>query len=163
MDRSADLLLPASEAARQLGLSPSGLRRLAMGYERVHGALPRDDRGGRLWTGEALARLDAARALVAAEGAPSVERALDLMASGQAPALATPVRPAPEAERHAELLARLDALGLALQAVARLGEDQGRRLAALEEENQKLRAALPAPASPPARRPWWGRLFGRRA
>jgi DNA-binding transcriptional MerR regulator len=53
------------EAARRLGVSPSGLRRVASAYEEVHGPLNRrGGTGARLFTVEALERLAQARALV---------------------------------------------------------------------------------------------------
>jgi hypothetical protein len=62
--------------SEQLGVSPSGLRRLASIYESVHGDLPKDAMGGRLWEPQAVARLEAAKALVNAGRVKSVREAL---------------------------------------------------------------------------------------
>lgn len=62
-------LLEPSAAAERLGVSASGLRRLAPIYEQVHEPLPRRGTGdkskrARLWSVEAVERLQDARALV---------------------------------------------------------------------------------------------------
>lgn len=63
--------------AERLQVSSSGLRRLAAIYEGVHGALPKDPMGGRLWSPQAVARLEAAKALVDAGRVKSVREALE--------------------------------------------------------------------------------------
>ncbi len=92
----AELLLPPREAASQLGVAPSTLRRLATVYASVYGpdSLPWSDGGkgggSRLWTGEAVERTRAARGLVESGRASSFELALRMLkdAPVQLPALA---------------------------------------------------------------------------
>ena len=62
--------------AGRLGVSASGLRRLAAIYEGVFGELPKDAMGGRLWEAQAVARLEAAKMLVDAGRVKSVKDAL---------------------------------------------------------------------------------------
>lgn len=62
--------------AGRLGVSASGLRRLAAIYEGVFGELPKDAMGGRLWEAQAVARLEAAKTLVDAGRVKSVKDAL---------------------------------------------------------------------------------------
>jgi DNA-binding transcriptional MerR regulator len=69
-------LLPA-DAAEQLELSPSTLRRYAAAYEDVHEALPRDRQGRRLWTPEALDRLSAAKELLESGAVNSIKAGLE--------------------------------------------------------------------------------------
>lgn len=77
-----EMVLPPREAALQLGVAPSTLRRLATVYTDVFGtdALGWSDGGkgggSRLWTGEALRRTRAARELVESGRASSFELAL---------------------------------------------------------------------------------------
>lgn len=66
---------PPSEVQGRLGVSASGLRRLAGIYERSVGQLPRDERG-RVWPEEAIGILEAARAAVREQRAVSIEAAL---------------------------------------------------------------------------------------
>ena len=73
---------PPADVARRLGISGAGLRRLAQGYERVFRPLPRDPKHGRLWPEDAIRYMEAARAMVGAGKAVSVEAALDTLARG---------------------------------------------------------------------------------
>ncbi len=73
-------------AARRLGVSPSGLRRLAGAYSEVYGELQKDASGtSRIWSGEAVARLESARALMAAGRARSIKDALLAVEGGATP------------------------------------------------------------------------------
>lgn len=74
MNEPPEVFTP-EQAARALGISPSGLRRLASIYERVRHELPRES-AKRVWHHEALAELKRARELVATHKAPSIEAAL---------------------------------------------------------------------------------------
>ncbi len=136
-------LLPPHLAARALGVSPATLRRYAALWERAVGPLPRDPRGGRLWPGEALARLRAAREAHLREGLPLEEALARSEATSPAAGLALP--------SEGEALVLLRALAERLERVE--GE-----LRALREENARLREALRA--LEPPRRPWW-RFWGR--
>ncbi len=79
----------AATAAQAVGVSVSGLRRLAPIYEEVYGELPRGGRGSgdspRLWPQDAAARLFTARTMVAAGQYRSVRDALLAMERGSAP------------------------------------------------------------------------------
>jgi hypothetical protein len=66
---------PPAEVQGRLGVSASGLRRLAGIYERAVGPLSRDERG-RVWPAEAIGALEAARAAVREQRAVSIEAAL---------------------------------------------------------------------------------------
>lgn len=71
-------MLTSGTAADQLGISTSGLRRLASIYENVHGELPRTrERGPILWPQVAVRRLAAAREMFGNGKAASIEDALD--------------------------------------------------------------------------------------
>jgi hypothetical protein len=99
------------EAARQLGVSPSGLRRLAVEYGKVHGELPKDASGtSRQWPSEAVYRLEQARALMAAGQARSIRDALVAVESGAAPRVEVAVQDARVAEALGLVAVRLEAL-----------------------------------------------------
>lgn len=71
--------LPPAVAAERLHVSASGLRRLAPIYEVVHGELPRTGRGAidkqaRLWSVEAVERLETARRIVEADKHNTIRR-----------------------------------------------------------------------------------------
>lgn len=75
--------LDAAVAAQQVGVSTSGLRRLAPIYEQVYGLLPRSGKGSgdspRLWSPDAVSRLAAARRLVESGQHRSVRIALEAL------------------------------------------------------------------------------------
>lgn len=67
------------DVAERLDLSGAALRRIAVVYEDLYGPLRRDPpgkHGKRVWTGEAVERLEHARALVHTGRAGSIEEAL---------------------------------------------------------------------------------------
>lgn len=72
-------VLTPQQAARALGVSPSGLRRLASIYERERGELPREG-PARVWPRAAVVELKHARELVADRRAASIEAALQIEA-----------------------------------------------------------------------------------
>lgn len=74
---SEGVLLPPAEAMRALGVSASGLRRYASIYEDLHGDMPRDNQGRRLWSREAVDALRAAKGLVDAGKVVSIGQALE--------------------------------------------------------------------------------------
>lgn len=155
--------------SQQLGVSPSGLRRLASIYESVHGDLPKDAMGGRLWEPQAVARLEAAKALVDAGRVKSVREAL--------------VRPEESVASELEALPRkvdaFEALELVLAELrdlkAQVAVLQNHQLEEPSERNAKfeeirrmnayllgeLRRRSQAEAQPRPRG-LWARLFGRR-
>ncbi len=78
-----DVLLEAGAAAEMVGVSASGLRRLAPLYEQVHGELPRKPRSNnRLWPQTAVERLQRARRLVEQERYRTISDALTAIARG---------------------------------------------------------------------------------
>lgn len=80
---SDDVLLEAGTAAEQVGVSASGLRRLAPIYEAVHGELPRKPKSlNRLWSQTAVERLQRARRLVELERYRTISDALTALARG---------------------------------------------------------------------------------
>ena len=78
-----EIFLDAASASKEVGVSVSGLRRLAPIYESVFGPLPRSGKGTgdspRLWTNIAVKRLRAARGLVEANKHRSVRIALEAL------------------------------------------------------------------------------------
>src|SRR4028118_364374 len=78
---SAELQRPAT-VANTLGISTVVLRRSAHAYEQGDGKLPRDRRGGRLYTEKDGEGLRTARASVLRKRAPSLESALRNLSEG---------------------------------------------------------------------------------
>ncbi len=81
----AEVVLEAGAAAEHLGVSPSGMRRLATIYERVNGPLPRRGGGGRLFGGTVLGQLATARRLVDAGQVATIGEALAALNRGEWP------------------------------------------------------------------------------
>ncbi len=131
-----------ARAAEVLGVGRSTLRRWAHLFERVIGPLPRDERGGRLWTAEALALLAEAKRRASGERI-SMEEALKALKGG-----ARDLEfPKPPEDLGREVLGALERLAERLEAVEA-------ELRALKEENAGLRRALKA-LEAPRKRPWW--------
>lgn len=141
-DRQPENVYTPGDVARRLGISAQALRRLAAGYERVMGELPRDERG-RLWPAPAVVRLEAARNTVRAGRYASVEQALSA-GEGSEGVEAPPVPARPGAGD----MAALTELVAELRGLRESVDGMSERLEALERENRELRAALPAPAAP---------------
>jgi len=131
-----------ARAAEVLGVGRSTLRRWANIFERVIGPLPRDERGGRLWTAEALALLAEAKRR-ASEERTSIEEALKALKES-APDLELPK---PPGDLGREVLGVLERLTERLAAVEA-------ELKALRDENASLKQAMLALDSP-KKRPWW--------
>jgi len=138
-----------ARAAEVLGVGRSTLRRWAHLFERVIGPLPRDDRGGRLWTAGALALLAEAKRR-ASEGRISIEEALAAL-KGEPLELELPK---PPQDLGQEVLGALERLVERLAAVEA-------ELRALREENAELKRTLKALEGPSEKpkRPWW-RFWG---
>lgn len=101
------------DVARRLGVSPSGLRRLAGVYSAVFGELPKDSSGtSRLWPAEAVGRLERARALLAEGRARSIRDALLAVEGGAVPRLEPALQDGRVAEALGVVAARLEALEL---------------------------------------------------
>src|ERR687895_2836395 len=96
-EKNEQLVYGPADVAARLGVSPAGLRRLAVVYERVYGELARDPRYGRVWPQEAVERLERARNTVHTGQAVSVESALNALASSD-PTASDQQRPAAVAQ-----------------------------------------------------------------
>jgi hypothetical protein len=111
MADNAEVVMSPGDVARRLGVSPSGLRRLAGVYAQVHGELPKDSSGtSRRWPSEAVYRLEQARALMAAGQARSIKDALMAVEGGAAP-------PVEVAAAGGEVVAALGVVATRLEAV----------------------------------------------
>lgn len=141
-----EMILPPREAAMQLGVAPSTLRRLATVYADVYGpaALGWSDGGkgggSRLWTTTALRQTRAARDLVESGRAASFELALRMLKDVPESTLAAmSADPAPIPDVQA-LLERFAALEAKVERMDALEAE----LEALREEVAQLRALPPA-------------------
>ena len=144
-DESLPMIVEASEAARQLGVSPSGMRRLLVIYEQVHGELPRKgpkETDARILSSEVVERLGAARGLVEQERFRSIAEALTALDAGLKPDLTVEST----LDTPAKGLSG-EALGLLLDELRAVRE----RLAGVEEELSAVREELTTlKALPPA-------------
>jgi hypothetical protein len=139
----AEVVMNPGDVARRLGVSPSGLRRLAGVYAQVHGELPKDSSGtSRQWPGEAVNRLEAARALMAAGQARSIKDALMAVEGGAAP-------PVEVAAAGGDVVAALGVVATRLEAVLASNERLEAEVVALRSEVEAVRA-LPASERPAA-------------
>jgi hypothetical protein len=130
----AEVVLSPGEAARVLGVSPSGLRRLAVVYGEVYGDLQKDAGGtSRVWPREAVVRLQAARALMAAGQARSVRDALMAVEGGAAP-------PVEMAATGGDVVAALGVVAIRLEALQGSNQRLEADVAALRSEVATLRA-----------------------
>jgi hypothetical protein len=137
MSGDAEVVLTPGEAARVLGVSPSGLRRLAVVYGEVYGDLHKDAGGtSRVWPQEAVVRLQRARALMAAGQARSVKDALMAVESGASPRVEVAVS-------GGDVAAALGMVATRLEAVLESNRRLEGEVAALRSEVEGLRA-LPA-------------------
>ncbi len=137
---AVEVVLSPGEAARRLGVSPSGLRRLAGPYGAVFGELPKDSAGtSRIWPQEAVGRLERARALMAAGQARSIRDAL-LAVEGGAVATADAALQLGEQGRTVEALG---VVATQLEAVLRSNARLEAEVEALRSEVGELRR-LPA-------------------
>jgi DNA-binding transcriptional MerR regulator len=111
MSGDAEVVMTPGDVAKRLGVSPSGLRRLASVYAGLYGELPKDSSGtSRQWPSKAVYRLEQARALMAAGQARSIRDALVAVESGAAPPVGVAVQDARVAEALGVVAARLEAL-----------------------------------------------------
>jgi transposase-like protein len=72
----ADTVLTPSQAADELGIKSSTLRKYALAYEKTFGPLPRGAQHNRLYPAMVLQRLSAARTLIEERRAANLEVAL---------------------------------------------------------------------------------------
>ena len=134
MSGEAEVVLNPGDVARRLGVSPSGLRRLAGVYAELYGELPKDSSGtSRLWSPEAVRRLDAARALMAAGQARSIRDALLAVEGGAAP-------PVEVMAHDGRVAAALGVVAARLEAVLASNERLEGEVAALRAEVAESRA-----------------------
>jgi DNA-binding transcriptional MerR regulator len=127
MTDETEVLWSPGDVAKRLGVSPSGLRRLAGTYAELYGELPRDSSGtSRLWSSEAVNRLEAARALLAAGQARSIKDALLAIEGG--------------ATASADAALSLGQEGRVVEALGVVAA----RLEALQESNRGLREEIKA-------------------
>ena len=150
-----------TQVAERLKITTAALRRLAPHYERVFDQLPRDSRQGRVWTGEAVVRLEQARQMYQAGQVVSVEAALEHIALGGEPSEAVVQRKEEAQDPLERLVTEVQRLREAVEAQNVLLSEQGKQISVLTEENQKFQAQLPAP-EPEPRRGLWAWLRGRR-
>lgn len=95
-DLEPELLIPPKQAAERLGVSPSGLRRLAMLWEEVYGPIHWEgerEGGGRVYPQSVVAKLEAARALVRQGRSKSIQNALQALDGGATPSTQALARP----------------------------------------------------------------------
>lgn len=132
--------LTPGDVAGHLKVSGATVRRMASAYEKIFGPLARDGKQHRVWSLEAVRRVQVAHEALNTGQVTSLENALILVRDGDA----LPVR--------AELPVRSDALAELLtevRALRTLAEVQGRELTALRAEmagRQVLPALEPAGA-----------------
>jgi DNA-binding transcriptional MerR regulator len=125
------------DAAHRLGVSASGLRRLAAAFEEVHGDLPRKvGTKARLYPETALAQIAQARALVDAGRYKGNAEALDALKRGLEP------------DAPSELTASADqATPRALALFAQEQHDMREDIRAMRRELAELRGLPPAAAA----------------
>jgi hypothetical protein len=123
-------LYETSAVAKELGLTRSGLNRLALIYERVHGELPRGERHVRLWTPEAIDYLRSAR-LAVQEG-----RAVTMEAALRGVEVAGGAQSSTELSKRSEVRLRTGPLSSSLDA---LMEELHSLREVVEEQNKLLR------------------------
>ena len=134
MSDETEVVLNPGDMARRLGVSPSGLRRLAGVYAELYGELPKDSSGtSRLWSPEAVRRLEAARALMAAGQARSIKDALMAVEGGAAP-------PVEVMAHDGRVEAALGVLATRLEALQASNERLEAEVAALRSEVAESRA-----------------------
>lgn len=186
----SDYYIPPKEVAKRLGVSASGLRRLATLYEGLYGPLPRaipsDASSSRVWPAEAVERLDAARSLIASGRAKSIQDALTALETGdtgQSEGLAAmPTQAVLQGEALAILIEELRGMRRELAELRADNQIMRKQIEAprahrvsiipidpyrvqLEQRNQELEAELERrrlkAEGAPEPRPWWKR-WGKR-
>ncbi len=150
---SSPVFLEAGRVAKQLGVSSSGMRRLAVIYEEVHGDLPRKglkDTDARLFPGEAVERLAVARQMVETERFGSIKEALEALEAGVRPdiTIAGTLDNAARALSGEALELLLEELRGMRSELAELRPVRG-EVQALREEVATLKALPPAEPSQP--------------
>lgn len=113
-DLAPELLIPPKQAAERLGVSSSGLRRLAILWEEVYGAIHWEgerEGGGRVYPESVVAKLEAARALVREGRSKSIQNALQALDGGATPLTQALARPGiPDQDVLLALLTEMQAM-----------------------------------------------------
>ncbi len=139
---AAEVVMSPAEAARRLGVSPSGLRRLAGVYGAVFTELPKDSSGtSRVWPQQAVGRLERARALLAAGQARSIADGLRAVEGGAQPSLEAALA----LSRDGRVVEALGVVSTQLEAVLNSNRRLESEVEALRQEVGELRQ-LPAAA-----------------
>lgn len=142
-----------AQVAERLGITTAALRRLAPHYERIFEELPRDARQGRMWTSEAVTRLEQARQMFQAGQVVSIEVALEHLAAGGEPTEAVVQRREEAQDPLERLIEEVRRLREAVEAQNVRLDRQREGLRELAEENRQLRMQLPAPRPEPEQEP----------
>ena len=142
------VLLPPAEAMRVLRVSASGLRRYASIYEELHGEMPRDNQGRRLWNRQAVDALRAAKGLVDAGKVASIGAALEGLENAPQTMLeaAANLSAKPTDEALSRLLEKLNSVDR-LEHEVRLLREQ------VEKQNDLIAELVEAKALPPGATP----------
>jgi len=144
----AEVQIGAAEVAARLGVSGTGLRRLADIYAEVHGDLHRDPKtNNRIWTTLAMNRLETARSLLHSGRADSIKNALMAAAEGVEPSVESISIPSTGGVQAAAW----SALAQRFQELERNNEEMKGRLQELLELNRALARQLEAPKDDHAR------------
>lgn len=143
-------IVTAGEAAKRVGVSASGIRRLLVIYEEVHGELPRNQAtDARVISSEVVEQLAAARMLVEAGRFNSIKEALQALDNGLQPDITI----ADTLDTAARDLSG-QALGLILEEMRAMHEELTylrpvrEEVQALRDEVATLKALPPAELSP---------------
>ena len=141
-------LYETSAVAKELGLTRSGLNKLALIYERVHGELPRGGRHVRLWTPEAIDCLRSARLAVHEGRAGTMEAALRGVEATGGTQSSTELRRSAEVRLRTRPLSRsLEALMEELRSLREVVEEQNKLLRDQAYRLERLETTLSLPTA----------------
>lgn len=152
--------------AERLGVTTAGLRRLADIYDTVYPPIKRDAKQNRrrVWTYEAISRLERARQLVQEDRARSIKAALELARDGTEIPRVTLAAPSQQVTQDALLVAllehvqRLEARMETMQHQLEAPKGETTRETELERMNAYLLGELERRSNlemQAPRRPWW--------
>ncbi len=130
-----ELLIPPRDAAERLGVSPSGLRRLATLWEEIYGPIHWEgerEGGGRVYPLSVVTKLEAARGLVREGKSKSIQNALQALDMGATPPAQGLARPD---------IPYKDVLHALLSEMQMMREE----LSQLRADNAEMRNQLPPP------------------
>lgn len=142
-----ELLIPPKQAAKQLGVSASGLRRLATLWEEVYGPIRWEgerEGGGRVYPESVVKRLEAARTLVRNGQSKSIQNALQALDGGATPPAQALARSGlPDHDLFEALLTELRTIHEELSQLRTENTEMARRLPSPGDDNnvaEELRA-----------------------